>query len=125
MTTAGRVVLADDAASIRQLVATLVGLEGFEVVGEAQNGLEAVSLVEEHLPDVIVLDISMPRLSGLEAIPLIRRGSPGTKIVMLSAFATDDMRAQALALGASDFLEKRAIADEIVPALRRAMGAEA
>jgi DNA-binding NarL/FixJ family response regulator len=123
MTAAGRVVLADDAAPIRQLVATLIGLEGFEVVGEARNGLEAVELAEAHLPDVIVLDISMPRLGGLDAIPLIRRGSPGTRIIMLSAFATEEMKARALALGAFDFLEKRTIADVIVAAVRRAVEA--
>jgi DNA-binding NarL/FixJ family response regulator len=117
---AARVLIADDAAPIRQLVTTLLLLEGFEVVGEARDGIEAVSLAKELRPDVVVLDISMPRLGGLEAIPLILEASPGTQIVMLSALATDHLKAQALELGAIDFLEKRAIADEIVAAVQSA-----
>jgi PAS domain S-box-containing protein len=113
-----RVLLADDAEDIRLLLRlTLTTSEGFDIVGEAGNGQEAVELVVQHRPDVILLDLSMPVMDGLQAIPEIRRVSPETKIVILSGFDEGRMRPVALELGAHAYLEKGEATTEVVEAL--------
>jgi PAS domain S-box-containing protein len=102
-----RVMLADDAEDIRLLLRlTLTTARGFEVVGEAGDGAEAVRLTGEHKPDVILLDLSMPVMDGLQAIPEIRRVSPDTKIVVLSGFDGARMKPVAIELGATAYVEK-------------------
>jgi len=108
-TKALRVLLADDAPDIRLLLR--MGLESetgnrFEVVGEATNGREAVDLASDTRPDAVILDMAMPVMDGLEAIPLIREASPKTKIIVLSGFEANQLADRALALGASAYLEK-------------------
>ena len=113
-----RVLLADDADDIRLLLRfTLTGECGFEVVGEATNGAEAVELAEALRPDVIVLDMSMPVMDGLQAIPELLRVCPEIRIVVLSGFDEGRMRHVALELGAHDYLEKGAATSELVASL--------
>lgn len=101
------VVVCDDQVAFRQLVAVVLGLEaGVEVVGEAGNGLDAVSLAERLKPDVLLLDIAMPKMDGLEALPRVREASPGTQVVMLTGLTSATIRERALAAGASAFIEK-------------------
>jgi DNA-binding NarL/FixJ family response regulator len=81
-----RVIVADDAVGMRELMHTLLSLEpDFEVVGQARDGVEAVELVTELQPDLVVIDISMPVMDGLEAIERIRAISPSTRVAVLSA----------------------------------------
>jgi DNA-binding NarL/FixJ family response regulator len=81
-----RVIVADDAAGMRELMHTLLSLEpDFEVVGQASDGVEAVALVTDLQPDLVVIDISMPVMDGLEAIAKIRAISPATRVAVLSA----------------------------------------
>ena len=80
--------------------------ELFEIVGEASDGQEACDLAKQEQPDVIVLDLSMPVMDGLQAIPEIKRDAPESKILVLSGFAADAMSEQALNLGADDYMEK-------------------
>lgn len=102
-----RVVFADDADDIRLLLRlSLATSKGLEIVGEATNGLEAVEVVTAQHPDVVLLDLSMPVMDGLQAIPEIRRVSPKTKIVILSGFDESRMKPVALELGAHAYLEK-------------------
>lgn len=102
-----RVLLADDQADIRELLRVALEADGrLRVVGEAADGLQAIEAVVAHRPDAIVLDLAMPGFDGLQAIPAIRRGSPTTKIVILSGFGADQMAAQAIELGADLYLEK-------------------
>ena len=102
-----RVLLADDAADIRLLLRlTLSGAEGFDVVGEATNGEEAVEQAAVLQPDVVVLDLSMPVMDGLQAIPEVLRVSPGSRVVVLSGFDEGRMKQTALNLGADEYLEK-------------------
>jgi PAS domain S-box-containing protein len=108
-----RVLLADDAEDIRLLLRLcLTTTQGFDVVGEAANGVDAVQLAGEQRPDVILLDLSMPVMDGLQAIPEIRRVSPETRIIILSGFDEARMKPVALELGADAYLEKgEAMAD--------------
>lgn len=104
-----RIFLCDDVPELRALLR--YGLEedtGLLVVGEAGTAQEAIDGVAELRPAVILLDLSMPGMDGLEAIPLIRQASPETAILIFSGFAADRMRQPALALGAVDYLEKGA-----------------
>lgn len=80
-----RVVVADDAAGIRALMSTLLSLEpDFDVVGQASDGAEAVELVSRLLPDLLVIDVTMPVMSGLQAIEAVRECSPSTRVVVLT-----------------------------------------
>jgi DNA-binding NarL/FixJ family response regulator len=102
-----RVVVADDFADMRHLVKVTLERSGrFEVVAEAENGVEAVDMARDQQPDILVLDLSMPVLSGMEALPQIRDASPGTKVVVLSGFDRSRMESEALAGGAVGYLEK-------------------
>lgn len=113
-----RVLVVDDTPDIRLVLGALLGVEKtLEVIGEARNGREAVEFAEAHQPDVVVLDVAMPVMTGLEAIPEIKRVSPSTSIVMYSAHGTDETRAQALALGAAHFVQKGGDPDEVVGAV--------
>jgi YesN/AraC family two-component response regulator len=78
----------------------------FEIVGEAANGKEAVQLAADEHPDVVILDLAMPVMDGMEAIPQIREVSPETKIVMLTGFDSGRLSEQAMSLGAHAYLEK-------------------
>lgn len=102
-----RIVIADDSADVRLLLMlALRGDADFEVVGEASNGAEAVALAGELQPDLLLLDLSMPVMDGLEALPLIRDISPSTAVVVVSGFLNGDMQQRVLDLGASGFIEK-------------------
>ena len=113
-----RVVLADDASEIRLLVRLGLQLDGrFEVVAEAGDGDEAVKACTSHQPDIAVLDLAMPVMDGLQALPLIRESSPGTRVVVLSAFSSHQMAAEARTAGADAYLEKGAATDQLVSVL--------
>lgn len=102
-----RVLLVDDAADIRMLVRIGLRRDGrFDVVGEASNGAEAIERAEEHQPDVVLLDVAMPVMDGLEALPRIRDVAPGARVVILSGFTSESMREGATAQGADAYLEK-------------------
>ena len=102
-----RVVICDDQPAFRKTVGIVLGLDdGVEVVGQAANGQEAVDVVGDLRPDVCLLDIAMPVLDGLAALPLIRAASPDTRVVMLTGVTTDAVRRRALDSGAVLFVEK-------------------
>ena len=102
-----RVVVADDFADMRHLVKMTLERSGrFEIVGEAENGAEAIEQARDLQPDILVLDLSMPVLSGMEALPQIRDASPDTKVVALSGFDRSRMESEAIAGGAVGYLEK-------------------
>ena len=113
------VVVVDDSSEVRQLVRTLVAsLGNAEVVGEAQDGVEAIELVRRQRPDVVVLDFSMPRMTGKEALVQIRELAPETKVVMYSS--APEMREECLDLGAFAYLEKTVHPEEVVATIRAA-----
>ena len=102
-----RTVLVDDVADMRELLRLLLLRDGrFSIVGEAANGQEAIELVADLFPDLVVLDVAMPVLDGIAALPRLREASPRTRIVMLSGFPAEDMERPSLAAGAVGYLEK-------------------
>jgi DNA-binding NarL/FixJ family response regulator len=106
---------------IRALLKDLLEMDGrFAVVGEASDGVEAVSVVEREQPDAVVLDLSMPVMGGLEALPLIRDRSPGASVVVMSSFDARQMARQALDAGADAYLEKGATVAQLTGALLQA-----
>lgn len=114
-----RVIIADDHAIVRHGLCALLGTEhGIEVVGEAKNGDEAVTLARRLAPDVIVMDIVMPRKDGVEATTEIRAAVPSTKIVVLTSFGTSDKISRAIDAGASGALLKTAEDRELLAAIR-------
>ena len=119
MNRALRVLIVDDTPDIRFLLTTALGaLGGFDVVGEAENGQEAVRLAGTLHPDAVLLDLAMPVMDGLQATPLIHECSPDTRIVILSGFSKEGMEKEALQLGAHAFLEKGTRPKEIAETLR-------
>ena len=107
MTHAWSVVVVDDTAPIRQLVRLYVEETGdFEVVGEAADGRAAIDVVTEKQPHVVVLDLAMPVMDGLQALPLIREGAPSAHVIVLTGFGTDDTIAAARDAGAARFVDK-------------------
>jgi two-component system, NarL family, response regulator NreC len=113
-----RVLLADDDAMVRQLLALLISEGEFDVVAEAADGQEAVEKAEQVRPDIVVLDLNMPRLSGLEAALRIRAISPGTRILVLTMTDDEEYVEQLELAGAAGYLVKDRATFELVRALR-------
>lgn len=121
-----RVVVADDQSVVREGIVMLLGLlPGIEVVGAARDGVEAVALVGEHAPDVVLMDLRMPRCDGVEATRRIREQYPSTQVVVLTTFSDDDSLFPALQAGARGYLTKDAGGEEIVRAIEDVMAGQA
>jgi len=114
-----RIILADDHQMVRQGCRILLEREGLEVVGEAGEGREAVELAKAKAPDVIVLDLSMPGLNGLDAAREILQACPRTHIVLLTMYAEEDQILAALAAGIRGYVAKTRAAGELVAAVRQ------
>ncbi|CAN3983150.1 response regulator [Kitasatospora purpeofusca] len=113
-----RVLVADDQTVVREGIVMLLGLlPGIEVVGAAADGEEAVALVARHRPDVVLMDLRMPRCDGVEATRRIRAGYPGTEVVVLTTYADDESLFPALRAGARGYLTKDAGGEEIARAI--------
>ncbi|GKQ35566.1 response regulator transcription factor [Streptomyces sp. A012304] len=121
-----RVVVADDQTVVREGIAMLLGLlPGVEVVGAAADGHEAVRLVAELAPDVVLMDLRMPRCDGVEATRRIRAEHPGTQVVVLTTYADDDSLFPALRAGARGYLTKDADGEAIVRAVQSVLSGDA
>ena len=124
--TAVRVVVADDQRVVREGLVTVLGvLADVEVVGAAANGEEAVALVERYRPQVVLMDLRMPRLDGVEATRRIREAHPSTAVVVLTTYADDNSILAALRAGALGYLTKDAGREEIARALHAAAAGQA
>jgi DNA-binding NarL/FixJ family response regulator len=112
------VLIVDDVPSVRRLLSVaLDAADEFKVVGEAEDGERAVEEVKRSHPDLVVLDLSMPKMDGLEALPLILDASPSSRVVVFSAFETKGARELAFERGASACIEKDVGPDELVDRL--------
>ncbi|MFT4113863.1 response regulator [Silvibacterium sp.] len=114
-----RIVLADDHPVVRIGVRNMLQSdEGFDVVGEAGDGDEAITQTLETLPDILLLDLNMPRLPGLEAMRAIMNGSPTVKIILLTSTVTPQQIIEALQIGARGIVLKDALTDHLTSAIR-------
>lgn len=114
-----RIVLADDHDILRQGLTLLLQAQAdMRVVGEARNGLEAIKLVQEQRPDIVVMDISMAQLDGLEACERIRTLAPGTQVLMLTMHESEEYFLQSLKKGAAGYIVKKAAPTELCNAVR-------
>lgn len=118
-----KIVLAEDHEVVRQGLKTLIDREiDLEVVGEASNGKEAIDLTEENRPDIVLMDITMPRLNGFEATRRIFESFPDVKLLMLTAHDDKDYIFRSLEAGASGYLVKKTAADELIKAIHTVNG---
>jgi len=102
----GRVLIADDASFMRQMIREIIEPEGFEIVAEAADGVEAVEQYEAVRPDIVTMDIVMPKRSGIDAAKRILELDPAARVVMCSALGQESLVMEALQVGAKDFIVK-------------------
>ncbi len=114
------IVLADDHPTLRHALRALLEAEGdFLVVGEASDGVEALELVARFEPDVLIVDVMMPEMGGLEVVRMLQCGTSQTRAVVLSMYSCAAYVSQALKHGARGYIVKDSCADELVPAVRQ------
>ncbi|MBQ9624712.1 MAG: response regulator [Clostridia bacterium] len=113
------VLVVDDAAFMRVSIKNMISKHGFEVIGEAENGVQAVEKYKELNPDIVTLDITMPEMTGLEALKEIMKINPGAVCVMCSALGQESMVREAVVAGAKGFVVKPFKEDVIVSALQK------
>jgi len=117
-----RVLVVDDAAFMRMMVKDILTKNGYEVVGEAENGMKAVEKYKDLHPDLTTMDITMPEMDGISAVKAIRKIDPNAKIVMCSAMGQQAMVIEAIQAGARDFIVKPFQADRVLEAVKKAIG---
>lgn len=119
-----RLMLADDHRMLRDTLKRSMLDEGFDVVAEASDGQEAVALGLEHRPDVVLMDVTMPEMDGVEATRRLVDGAPGTRVIMLTMHADHDVIAAAIRAGAVGYLVKDCSFDEVAETVRQAMSTD-
>jgi len=114
-----RVLIVDDALFMRNMLKDICVRAGFEVVAEGDNGEAALELFREHRPDLVTMDIVMPKRSGIEALQDIMVEDPQAKVVMVSALGQDSLVLEAVEAGARDFIVKPFKEEKVVDVIRR------
>jgi two-component system chemotaxis response regulator CheY len=116
-----RVLIADDASFMRQMIREIIEPEGYEVVGEATDGVEAVEQYRELHPDIVTMDIVMPKRSGIDAVKGIMELAPDARVVMCSALGQETLVMEALQAGAKDFIVKPFKPDNVLSTLKKVL----
>ncbi|MBP1904178.1 response regulator [Paenibacillus turicensis] len=119
---ANRILIVDDAAFMRMMIRDILTKNGFEVVGEAQDGAQAVEKYKELHPDLITMDITMPEMDGIAALKEIKKIEPSAKVIMCSAMGQQAMVIDAIQAGAKDFIVKPFQSDRVVEAINKTLG---
>lgn len=114
-----RILVVDDAKFMRMTLSNILKKAGYEVVGEGENGKDAIRLYRELKPDLVTLDITMPEMSGLDAVREIRKEFPDAKVMMCSAMGQQKMVVEAIEAGAKDFIVKPFDESRVLDAIRR------
>ena len=114
-----KILVVDDREPMRRRIRSLLEQEGFEMCGEAANGREAIAKVQELTPDLTILNISMPVMSGIEALPEILRCQPGIKVLIFTLNESEELKQHLLNLGAHAFVSKFAPPETLVAEVRK------
>jgi len=119
---AGTILIVDDAAFMRMMIKDVLTKNGFEVIGEAENGKIAIERYKELRPDLVIMDITMPEMNGIDALKGIKAVNSAAKVVMCSAMGQQAMVIEAIQSGAKDFIVKPFQADRVCEAVRKVLG---
>jgi two-component system chemotaxis response regulator CheY len=114
-----KVLIADDASFMRQMIRDIIEPEGWEVVGEASDGVDVVDKFKKLRPDVVMMDIVMPKRSGIDAVKAIKAEDPGARVVMCSALGQEALVTEAIQAGAKDFIVKPFKPDAVLATLAK------
>ena len=118
---ATKILIVDDAAFMRMMLKDILVKNGFDVVGEADNGARAIEKFQELRPDLVTMDITMPEMDGITAVKEIKRMDPGARVIMCSAMGQQAMVIEAIQAGARDFIVKPFQPDRVLEAVRKAV----
>ncbi|MCG8539807.1 MAG: response regulator [Clostridia bacterium] len=116
------ILIVDDAAFMRMMIRDVLSKNGYEILGEAENGQKAIEKYKELNPDLVIMDITMPEVDGIQAVKEIKKLSPDAKIVMCSAMGQQAMVIEAIQAGARDFIVKPFQADRVIEAVKKVIG---
>jgi len=119
---ANRILVVDDAAFMRMMIKDILTKNGYEVVGEASDGAQAIEKFKESNPDLITMDITMPEMDGITALKEIKKINPSAKVIMCSAMGQQAMVIDAIQAGAKDFIVKPFQADRVIEAIKKTLG---
>ncbi|EOC99717.1 response regulator [Caldisalinibacter kiritimatiensis] len=119
---ANRILIVDDAAFMRMMIKDILTKNGYEVVGEADNGAKAIEKYKELNPDLVIMDITMPEVDGIQAVKEIKKINSDAKIVMCSAMGQQAMVIESIQAGAKDFIVKPFQADRVIEAVKKVLG---
>ena len=117
-----KILIVDDAAFMRMMIKDILTKNGYEVVAEAANGVEAVELYKSHQPELVTMGITMPEMDGIEAVKQIKAVNPAAKVIMCSAMGQQSMVMDAIKAGANDFIVKPFQADRVLEAVKKIVG---
>ncbi|WCK52887.1 response regulator [Aneurinibacillus sp. Ricciae_BoGa-3] len=117
-----KVLVVDDAAFMRMMIKEILTKNGFNVVGEASDGSQAVEKYKELTPDLVTMDITMPEMDGITALKEIKKIDASAKVIMCSAMGQQAMVIDAIQAGAKDFIVKPFQADRVIEAIRKTLG---
>ncbi len=119
---AKNVLICDDAAFMRMMIKDILSKNGYTVAGEAENGVKAVEKYAEVKPDLVLMDITMPEMDGIQALKKIKAADPGAKVIMCSAMGQQAMVIESIQAGARDFIVKPFQADRVLEAVKKVIG---
>ncbi len=117
-----KILIVDDAAFMRMMIKDILTKNGYEVVGEAADGMQAVEKYNELRPDLVTMDITMPEMDGITALKQIKSIDPNAVVIMCSAMGQQAMVIDAIQAGAKDFIVKPFQADRVLEAIKKTMG---
>lgn len=116
------ILIVDDAAFMRMMIKDILSKNGYTVIGEAENGNKAIEKFKELTPDLVIMDITMPELDGIQAVKQIKGLSPEAKIIMCSAMGQQAMVIESIQAGARDFIVKPFQAERVIEAVKKVVG---
>jgi two-component system chemotaxis response regulator CheY len=119
---ANRILIVDDAAFMRMMIRDILTKNGYEVCGEANDGVQAVEKYKELKPDLVTMDITMPEMDGINALKEIKKLDANAKVIMCSAMGQQAMVIDAIQAGARDFIVKPFQADRVIEAIKKTLG---